>query len=265
MLVDTHCHLDFEAFAEDRDRVVARARQAGIGPIVLPGVAPSAWSEQAKVARSVPDSYVAFGIHPFWVHEVALAALDDTLSDLETTLRKHGAVALGECGLDALVPRRGGAPLEAQVSVLERQLELAKQMGLPVIIHCVRAHGQLLRSLERAGKLPAGGVLHAYSGSAELVERYRGLGFFFGFGGAVTRPGFKRAQHALARVPPDRLLLETDAPDQPGVWCSGRNEPAELAKIASEIAKMRGISLELLAQQTTLNAERLFPIAQQSG
>lgn len=265
MLFDTHCHLDFEAFARDRDRVVELARQAGIGPILLPGVAPSAWSDQAKVSRGVPDSYLAFGVHPFWVHEVAPDALDDMLSNLEAALSEHGAVALGECGLDALVPRRGGASLEVQVLVLERQLELAKQLGLPVIVHCVRAHGQLLGLLDRVGKLPGGGVLHAYSGSAELVDRYRTLGFFFGFGGAVTRPGFKRAQHALARVPLDRLLLETDAPDQPAVWRSGRNEPAELAKIADEIAKMRGVRLELLAKQTTLNAERLFRVARPNG
>ena len=264
MLFDSHCHLDFQAFAHDRAEVVARARHAGIGPILLPGVAPSAWIAQREVARGISDSYLAFGVHPFWAHEVSPDALDGAVSDLEAALSEHGAVALGECGLDALAARRGGASLDVQVLLLERQLELARQTGLPVIVHCVRAHGQLLRSLERVGNLPGGGVLHAYTGPAELVERYSALGFYFGFGGAVTRPGFKRARRALTQVPLDRLLLETDAPDQPPAWRSGRNEPAELEKISHEIAQMRSMSRQLLAERTMLNAERLFGLAQQS-
>lgn len=203
-------------------------------------------------------AYGAIGIHPFWAHEVGTPDLDAVLGRLESLLADHAVVAVGECGLDRARAHRGAASLDWQAELVERQLQIARRHALPVILHCVRAHGRLIEILDAVGPLPKGGVLHAYSGSVELVPRYLERGMYFGFGGAVTRPAFARAQRALLEVPRDRLVLETDAPDQTPSWASPPNQPAELRRIAEVIADLRGVPLETLAQETLENAARLF-------
>lgn len=255
MLFDTHCHFDFDEFASGREAFLRRAGECGITKLLVPGVSPRHWERQARVVAEC-RLYGAFGIHPFWAHEVNELELEAVLRRLEAVLAEGSAVAVGECGLDRA--RRGAAPLEWQATVLERQLRLAKSVALPVILHCVRAHGWLLRILDDVGPLPRGGVLHAYSGSPELIARYVEHGMYFGFGGAVTRPAFARAKQSLASVPADRLVLETDAPDQSPIWLDGPNQPAELARIAAVIAELRGVPSDVLGVQTTENAARLF-------
>ena len=257
MLFDTHCHFDFDEFASGREAFLRRAGECGITKMLVPGVSPACWERQARVVAEC-RLYGAFGIHPFWAHEVNVSDLDAVMQRLEGVLAEGSAVAVGECGLDRARVSRGAAPLEWQATILERQLRLAQSLRLPVILHCVRAHGRLLRILDELGPLPRGGVLHAYSGSAELIARYVAHGMYFGFGGAVTRPAFERAKESLSRVPADRLLLETDAPDQSPAWLDGPNQPAELARIAEVIAEQRGVPSDVLAAQTTENAARLF-------
>ncbi len=257
MLFDTHCHFDFDAFDDDRSSFLRRARESGITKMLVPGVSPGSWARQARVMAEC-RSYGAVGIHPFWAHEVTRAALAPALEQLEARLADATMVAVGECGLDRARTGRGAAPLEWQAELLVRQLEIAHRRELPVILHCVRAHGHMIEILERLGPLQRGGVLHAYSGPPELVPRYAELGMYFGFGGAVTRPAFTRSRRALLEVPRDRLVLETDAPDQAPSWAAPPNQPAELRRIAQAIAGILGVPLESLAQQTTQNATRLF-------
>jgi TatD DNase family protein len=257
VLFDTHCHFDFDAFASGRDAFLRRAGECGITKMLVPGVSPSSWERQARVIAEC-RLYGAFGIHPFWAHEVGASDLETVMRRLEHVLAEGAAVAVGECGLDRARVSRGAAPLAWQATVLERQLRLAQSLRLPVILHCVRAHGLLLRLLDEVGPLPAGGVLHAYSGSAELIARYVQHGMYFGFGGAVTRPGFEHAKLSLSSVPIERLVLETDAPDQSPAWLDGPNQPAELARIADVIADLRGVPSDILGAQTTENAARLF-------
>lgn len=255
VLFDTHCHFDFDEFASGREASLRRAGECGITKMLVPGVSPSSWERQARVIAEC-RLYGAFGIHPFWAHEIEASELEAVMRRLEGVLAERDAVAVGECGLDRA--RRAAAPLSWQATVLEAQLCLAQRVRLPVILHCVRAHGLLLRILDEVGPLPRGGVLHAYSGSAELTPRYVQHGMYFGFGGAVTRPGFERARRSLSSVPGDRLVLETDAPDQSPAWLDGPNQPAELARIADVIAALRGVPSDVLAAQTTGNAARLF-------
>jgi len=260
VLFDTHCHFDFDEFSADRSAFLRRAQERGIAKLVVPGVSPRLWERQARVLAEC-GVHGAFGIHPFWAHEVTAADLATVLARLERALADGESVAVGECGLDRLRAQRGAAPLAWQAELLEHQLRIAQRSKLPVILHCVRAHGRLLEILDALGPLPKGGVLHAYSGSAELIPRYLEHGMYFGFGGAVTKPAFARVRQALQQVPDDRLVLETDAPDQAPAWSSAPNEPAELARIAQVIAELRGVPLETLASQTTANALRLFELA----
>jgi len=257
VLFDTHCHFDFAEFSGDQGAFLRRARECGITKMLVPGVSPHTWDRQSRVVAEC-QAYAAYGIHPFWAHEVTARDLESVLSRLERVLTERACVAVGECGLDRARIKQGAAALAWQAELLLRQLALAQSSQLPVILHCVRAHGRLIEILDAVGPLPKGGVLHAYSGSAELIPRYLEHGMYFGFGGAVTKPAFERSREALLRVPDDRLLLETDAPSQSPSWSAPPNEPAELKGIARVIADLRGVPLETLAQQTTTNAARLF-------
>lgn len=240
-LVDTHCHLDFPIFDGDREVVVQRARTAGVTGILVPGVAPDTWARVLSARDQFPPMIrVALGIHPHALPALSDAELAAGLAGLEARLLTEGAAAVGECGLDGALVKRG-VSMARQEAVLEAHLEVARRLELPVILHCVKAHGRLLALLERRG--PLAGVLHAYSGSAELVPRYAALGLHFGFGGALTWARARRPLLAAAAAPMDRLLLETDAPEMAPhlpLPVAGRNEPMMVAAFAERLAALRG-------------------------
>lgn len=243
-LIDSHCHLDFPVFDQDRDSVVARARSAGVTGILIPGVSPDTWDRLLGVRDRYGDLIrVSLGIHPHALTTLTDAQVSAGLSALEARLLAAGAVAVGECGLDGSLIKRG-VSWERQEAALIPQLDLAKRLGLPVLLHCVKAHGRLLALLEARG--PTVGVLHAYSGSVELVNRYAALGLYFGFGGALTWHNARRPLLAAAAVPLNRLLVETDAPDMPPhlpLPVSGRNEPMMVAAFAERLERLRGEDL----------------------
>ncbi len=259
-LVDTHCHLDTSAFDADRDEALARAAAAGVERIVVPAIDPASWEPLLARCASTPALACGLGIHP-----QALAYLDPAgdgaaLGRLGALLARGGARAVGECGLDG--PTASAGPWGAmprQLALLEAQLALAKDLALPVSLHVFRAHGDAVKLLDRVGPLPAGGVLHSYSGSAELVPRYAKLGWSFSFTGPVTYEASVRVHAAARAVPGARLLVETDAPDQPPSDRRGaRNEPSFLPSVVRALARLRGEDEEELAATTTLNAVRLF-------
>lgn len=262
---DSHCHLDFAAFDPDRGAVWEQAQKHGVRALFVPGIRLEQWSALPELKRQIPTLCFGVGLHPYFLHEQSAAARAVCLQQLAERASALGAAAIGECGLDARVPERGGLALSEQETILNAQLDVARSLHLPVVLHVVGAHGRALDLLERQGPLPAGGVLHAYSGSAELVPRYAALGLSFGFGGALTRPGARKVKAALAVVPRDRLLLETDAPDQAPVGFDGiqlgngvRNEPAAITLIAHTVCEQLGIDAEDLARTTTNNALTLF-------
>lgn len=260
---DSHCHLDFEAFDADRARVWQRARDLGVTELFVPGVTPAQWVRLAGVRAQIPEARLGVGLHPYFLHELSSSERQRATAELPEWAERLGAQAIGECGLDGRWAKRG-VSLDEQVPVLAAQLTCARELRLPVVLHVVQAHGRALELLEAGGPLLAGGVLHSYSGAAELVERYCKLGLCFGFSGAVTRPNATKARAALRAVPLDRLLLETDAPDQPpsGFVASPehprRNEPGALPAIAALVAELRGLALDELARHTTHNARALF-------
>src|SRR5512137_826991 len=226
-MIDTHCHLDAPAFEADREAVLARARAAGVTDVVVPAVDPGGWARLVTLGASHPGVHVALGIHPQALPGMAPADDDRHLADLESLLARGGAVAVGECGLDG--PSVGeGAPLDRQRAVLRGHLAIARKLGLPVLLHSLRVHDAMREELERDG-VPSGGVLHSFSGSAEQVPPFAALGLHFSFAGPVTYEAARKPVLAARAVAPERLLVETDAPDQtPRPHRGERNEPSLL-------------------------------------
>lgn len=271
--IDTHCHLD--AFEADQQvgAVCLAARQAGVVHCVIPAVEVANLYVVRDLAHRQNYSY-CLGIHPLYVP----TAQDDALVVLAQALQAHHAdprlVAVGEIGLDYFVPQLTQSPWrEKQETLYRAQLKLARQYGLPVVLHVRRSADRLLKHLrEVAG--PGGrwqGIAHAFNGSEVQAQEFIKLGFKLGFGGAVT---FERA-HQLRRLaqtlPLDALVLETDAPDIPPHWLyttaaqreagtpQGRNTPAELPRIAHTVAELRGMALQDLADASTHNACQALP------
>jgi TatD DNase family protein len=225
--VDTHAHLDDPRFDPDRAEVLARARAAGVTSGVIPGMHAGQWARGRDLARASGWGH-AVGTHPWELPralEQGLPLLPESLED---------ACAIGECGLDAGVP----LAMDLQVTALRAQLQRAREAGLPVILHCVRAHDALLGVLREVGCVR--GVLHAYSGGAARVEAYVRAGLFLSFGGAVTWEGARRPVEAVRATPLARLLAESDAPDACPRPHRGRGEPAMLLDVIATIERLRG-------------------------
>lgn len=255
-LIDTHVHLDDPSFVEGAAEVWARAREAGVDGAIAVGVAPSSWSRTVTIARALPGVRVALGIHPQVVPDLDDATIDAALASLPERLAEVSAVAIGECGLDGPTGQ-----LERQERVLRAHLALARELALPVSLHVFRVHGPALKLLKAFGPMPAGGVVHSYSGSAELVRDYLKLGWAFSFAGAVTRSNAKRPLTAANAVPLEHLLVETDAPFQPtgaDARDRTRGEPRDLPAVIEALARARGVAPEVLAEATTANARRVF-------
>lgn len=201
---------------------MARAAAAGVVGVLVPGVIDRRWPALRDLARRHGWRF-AVGTHPQCLPESR--AIPDDLD---------GASAIGECGLDGPTP----VPMEEQVRVLEGHLALARDANLPLILHCVRAHGVMLATLRRFA--PLRGVMHSYSGGAELVRDYVALGLHLSFAGPITWDNARKPVEALRRVPRDRLLAETDAPDQCPRPHRGRSEPAHLADVVAAMERLRG-------------------------
>jgi TatD DNase family protein len=256
-VIDTHCHLDVSRFDADRGDVLGRAWSSGIVGLVVPAIGPSAWEALLQWPHRDPRVQVALGIHPQLLPDLSPADDQHHLSTLATLLARRTAVAVGECGLDG--GSAAAAPFERQLAVLRQHFELALHFDLPVIVHCLRAHPQLQQFLKSAPIPPRGILLHSYSGSKELIPFYLAHGCHFSFAGAVTFLEARKPLQALRAVPLERLMLESDAPDQsPHPFRGQRNEPAYLHHIAASVASTLGLPHEVLLQATTDNARRFF-------
>ncbi len=261
MWFDSHCHLDFAAFAADRQEVIHRAKRVGVERIFVPGVRVSQWAGLSALQEGELEIGIGVGLHPYFLHEVSARERGDGIAQLREHAVRLGAWAIGECGVDNRLPRRGGLGLDEQLEVVAAHLDCATELNLPLVLHVVGGHGRLLSMLTARG-YGGGGVLHSYSGSVELVARYAEMGFYFGFGASVTRPSANKVLGALRAVPQDRLVLETDAPDQVPTGFEppvpSRNEPAALPYVARRVAELRGVSVPELGAITTDNARRLY-------
>lgn len=262
-MIDTHCHLDGPAFGADREAVLARARAAGVSDVVVPAVGPDGWARLATFAAANPGVHFGLGVHPQLLPALGPRGDDRMLADLDAALARGGAVCVGECGLDGATAQ-AGAPLDRQLEVLRGHLRLAQKYRLPVSLHHLRALDPLL-ALLREEPLPAGGVLHSFSGSPEQVAPFAALGLHFSFAGPVTYERARRPLLAARAVPDGRLLLETDAPDQTPRPHRGRNEPAFLPAIAEALAAALGIPAGELDRRTTASARAVFRLPASGG
>ncbi len=265
MWIDTHCHLDASEFDADRVAVIGDARAAGVGQLVLPAVAASNFDTVRTLAHAHGLVY-ALGIHPLWVGRATEQDLDVLQQALQTQRHDPRLVAVGEIGLDHFVP---GHDLQRQRQFYLAQLKLARDAGLPVLLHVRRSADALLHGLRRI-KVP-GGIAHAFNGSAVQAQQFVDRGFALGFGGTLTFEAALQIRRLAATVPAHAPVLETDAPDIPPQWlyrsasqrqegaAQGRNEPAELPRIAQTLAALRGWSVAETAAQTRANAVRVLP------
>ena len=247
-MIDSHCHLqDSRIFSAAAD-VVVRAEAAGVETMVLGGVHPQGWERQVQLRDRWGKLGISFGYHPQFLDRRP----EDPLDFLEQWCRRHHPNAVGEVGLHR------GEELELQKEAMEAQLALAARLDLPVILHVVGAHGAALDILTRAD-LRAGGVVHSFSGAPEVAKAYVALGLHVSFSGLVTRATARRAREAVPHIPPDRLLVETDSPDQVPHNCGQElNEPAFLREVIDAVAALRGEDGEKVAMTTAANARRLF-------
>lgn len=271
--IDTHCHLDAAEFSAEVAAIRARAAAGHVVHCVLPAVEVSNFAAVRELAHQFSDSY-ALGIHPLCVaraNDEDLKVLDAELALRQTDPR---LVAVGEIGLDFFVPELTQSPLrERQEYFYREQLKLARKHGLPVILHVRRSADKLLKHLREL--IPEGrgwsGIAHAFNGSEQQAMAFVKLGFKLGFGGAVTFELAQQLRRLAATLPLDVLVMETDAPDIPPHWLyktaeqrasgqpQGRNEPAELPRIAQVVAGLRGIAPQALALATAANAAAALP------
>jgi TatD DNase family protein len=251
-LIDTHCHLDTSAFATDREAVLARAAAAGVVGILVPAIRPHTWADVIALRSHVVA--IALGIHPQIVPELDPDEAALAPEPLAEAARAAGAIAIGECGLDGATADR-----DRQEHLLRVHIRAARLAKLPLVVHVLRAHDLAPRVLREERAHEVGGVMHSYSGGAELVPVYRDLGFAFSFAGPVTYPNARKPLEAVRAVPPELLLVETDAPDQsPASHRGSRSEPAFLGEVVAAIAAARGSNPAELGTLTTANARRLF-------
>jgi TatD DNase family protein len=261
VLVDTHCHLDFNSFDSDRQEVIERARQAGVGKILNPGTNLISSRKAVALAGTTPEVYAAVGVHP----NEAQNWQEGTITDLRSLAGDSKVVAIGEIGLDYY---RDRAPREKQRQVFLDQLSLAVELELPVIIHNRDATGDLMEILvdwhaalvaNRSTLVERPGVLHSYSDEANIARKAMMLNFFIGFTGPVTFRNAPALQRVAAALPVERILVETDAPFlSPHPYRGKRNEPAMVRLITAKIAELHELPDETFASITTANASRLF-------
>lgn len=250
MLVDAHCHLDFQEFDADREAMFERAKAAGVGHFMVPGTTRHRWSSVLALGER-DDVSVSLGLHPYFMHEHEEGDIEALKSELDA----HPEVrALGECGIDA----RFEETLDAQWELFNAQLRLAKSRRLPVVIHCVHANDKVSKRLRQLD-LPAGGLIHAFAGSPDQAWKFLDLGFVVGLGGAVTYERAQRLARAVRSLPEDGFVLETDSPDMPLAGFQGqRNEPERISRVCDAVAQLRGVSAETIARQSTTTAWRVF-------
>jgi TatD DNase family protein len=251
MLTDTHCHLGDRQFDADRNTVVERACAAGVRCFLTVGYDIPSSQRCTELAASIPGVFAVAGVHP---HDAA-GVPPDYLQVLRKLADEHKVVAIGEIGLDFY---RDLSPRVLQREVFTRQLGLARELKMPVVIHCRDSMGEVYDILSRHGA-GLSGVMHCFSGNWEEAEQFLAMGFYISIAGPVTFGKSGSLTEVAEKVPLDRLLLETDALYLAPVPCRGkRNEPAYLVHTARRVAEIRRLSFATVAAATSANAARLF-------
>ncbi|OLS34157.1 TatD family hydrolase [Bacillus sp. MRMR6] len=254
MLFDTHAHLNAEQYNEDLQEVIERAQEEGVSNIVVVGFDRPTIEKAMELAENYEFIYACVGWHP-------VDAIDMTEADLiwiEELAAHPKVVAIGEMGLDYHWDK---SPKEIQKSVFRKQIQLAKKVKLPIVIHNREATADIVEILREEGAEEVGGIMHCFSGSAEIAKECVNMNFYISLGGPVTFKNAKKPKEVAAAIPLDKLLIETDCPYlTPHPHRGKRNEPSYVKLVAEQIAEIKGISLEEVAIETTRNAKKIFDI-----
>lgn len=254
MLFDTHVHLNADQFEDDVDEVIARAQDVGVDNMVVVGFDEKTIKKAMELVDKYSFLYAAVGWHPV----DAIDLTEDYLAWLEELAAHPKVVAIGETGLDYHWDK---SPKDVQKDVFRKQIQLAKRINLPIIIHDREAHQDIVDILKEEKAGDVGGIMHCFGGSLEIAKECLNMNFHLSFGGPVTFKNAKRPKEVVKEVPLNRLLIETDAPFlAPHPNRGKRNEPSYVKLVAEQIAELREINYEEIARQTTVNAKRLFGI-----
>ena len=254
-LIDSHCHLDMDDYQDDLDEIIDSAGKSGITTIISIGIDLASSRKAAKLADRYPGIFATIGIHPHSADEAG----DAVYRELQKLAMHHKVVGYGEIGLDYA---KHYAPVDIQRRAFADQLDLAKSLHLPVVIHDREAHQDTLTLLMEKGPFPAGGVMHCFSGDIELAHQVLDLGFYISIPGIVTFKNSADLQQVAMDIPLDRMLLETDGPFlAPVPWRGKKNRPEYLLYTAGKVAELKKISIDEVARQTAHNTKQLFSLA----
>lgn len=262
LCLDTHCHLDADEFATDREGVIERAAQSGVSGVLIPAVRARDFQSVRALAghasNTLPATCYTLGIHPIYTPEAKESDLISLRQSVVEAMDDPRFVGIGEIGLDYFLPELDP---HHQAFFFEAQLDLAKEFELPVILHVRRSQDAILKAL-RSRKI-IGGIAHAFNGSFQQAEHFIKLNFVMGFGGAMTFPRALQIRRLAKELPFESLVLETDAPDIPPAWLAHqehhRNEPAELPQISSVLAEIRSSLITQTQAVCSSNALRVLP------
>ena len=249
-LIDSHCHLDDDRLDALRGEVVSAAALSGVTRMILPATSANRWEKLKQLCEQYDGLYPAYGLHPMFIEQ----HLPSHLRELDEWLGREPAVAVGECGLDFFASR---VDEKWQKQLFQEQLQLADNHRLPVIVHVRKAMDEVISLLRRQAR--HGGVVHSFSGSEQQAQQLYDIGFKLGIAATVGYPRARKLRAVVTAMPLDALLLESDAPDQPGGAHRGQlNRPAYIVEHLQTIAELRQIEIEGLAAALTQNTESLF-------
>ena len=260
--VDTHCHVDAPEFKDVLPRIISGAADKGVKAILLPTVQASDWDPAKTLANQygnqIPGLVYTLGIHPLYINRAQESDIGALKNQIEQSLDDPRFVGIGEIGLDYFVE---GLDPQRQEFFFHKQLDLAQQFQLPVILHVRRSQDAILKALRK--RTVSSGIAHAFNGSHQQAEQFIALGFKLGFGGAATYDRALQIRRLLKELPLESIVTETDAPDIPPTWLKEEggpfNEPALLPRIAQQLAGIRGISDEVFSKAVWQNAMQALP------
>ncbi|MFQ3250824.1 MAG: TatD DNase family protein [Glaciecola sp.] len=257
-MIDSHCHIDLDAFDADREDVLQHAFQIGIERLLVLGLSNQQFPTLLKLKQRYHQLDIALGLHPYFLQKQDTEQTQHMLDELARLAALHSQqyIAFGEMGLDGSI----ALDMAYQKHILRYQLTLAQQYKKPIILHHRKSHNHLIAALKEH-RYEGGGILHAFSGSYQEARTYIDMGFLLGVGGTITYPRAKKTRETISNLPLDRLVIETDSPDMPINGFQGqRNEPSQLTHVVDALSKLKNITKHEVVRQTTENYLRLFAL-----
>ena len=252
MLIDSHAHLEMSDFKRDLEQVIQREKESGVGYIFTVGTEKNDWKRALEIADSHPSIYAILGVHPHNAKEID----DETYRELKEHCRNGKVKAYGEIGLDFF---RNLSPRDIQLKRFREQIGLAKELGLPIVVHDREAHQETLEILKSEKAEECGGIIHCFSGDYEMARACMDMGFYISIPGSITFKNAEGFREIVKRIPLESLLVETDAPFlTPEPFRGKRNEPSYVRYTAQKVADIKKSSFEKVAEVTTDNALRVY-------